>query len=73
MKMFEKFKNWIKKLFSWKNESINYPYCSDYHQVQKLMFYQLVKFLKNQKKIRKQKHRLKNKKDHIKRNLKCNL
>ena len=30
MKMFEKFKNWIKKLFSWKNESVNYPYCSDY-------------------------------------------
>ena len=30
MKMFEKFKNWIKKLFSLKNESINYPYCSEY-------------------------------------------
>lgn len=30
MKMFEKFKNWIKKLFSCKNESVNYPYCSDY-------------------------------------------
>lgn len=30
MKMFEKFKNWIKKLFSWKNESVNYPYCSEY-------------------------------------------
>ena len=30
MKMFEKFKNWIKKLFSWKNESVNYTYCSDY-------------------------------------------
>lgn len=30
MKMFEKFKNWIKKLFSWKNESVNYPYCLEY-------------------------------------------
>lgn len=30
MKMFEKFKNWIKKLFSWKNESVNYSYCSEY-------------------------------------------
>ena len=30
MKMFEKFKNWIKKLFSWKNEYVNHPYCSDY-------------------------------------------
>ena len=30
MKMFEKFKNWIKKLFSCKNESINYLYCSEY-------------------------------------------
>lgn len=30
MKMFKKFKNWIKKLFSWKNEPVNYPYCSEY-------------------------------------------
>ena len=30
MKMFEKFKNWIKKLFSCKNEYVNYPYCSEY-------------------------------------------
>lgn len=30
MKMFEKFKNWIKKLFNLKNEYVNYPYCSEY-------------------------------------------